>query len=45
MNLREEILRVIMSNVYARREYAENLTDEILKTINIWTDKEKQKNK
>ena len=36
MNLRDEILRVIMSNVYARKEYAEDLTDKIIKTIETW---------
>ena len=35
MNLRDEILRVIMSNVYARKEYAEDLADKIIKTIDM----------
>ena len=35
MNLKDEILRVIMSNVYARKEYAEDLTDKIIKTIDM----------
>lgn len=35
MNLRDEILRVIMSNVYARKEYAEDLADKIINLIDM----------
>lgn len=35
MNLRDEILSVILKNVYARKEYAEDLTDKIIKIVNM----------
>lgn len=41
MELRKAILEVVMKNVYCRQEYAEELTDKIIKSINKWKDNKK----
>ena len=41
MNLRTQILELVMRRTYSRLEYAEQLTDEIIKLVDLW----KQENK
>ena len=42
MNLKEEILKLIMKKTYSRKQYAEELTDEIMNLIIKWKEVEEK---